>query len=134
MCAVHGCNNEKLFTPKLKWAHEQHVCRRHYFAMKSGRVGRNWRRDIHNFHRKNACEYCGVTAYECGAEVFKFAGMPLPRVRDVIKRGMEVLHGDHIDGRAFPEANFPENIQTLCPNCHRFKTLAMGDCKRRKSK
>lgn len=130
MCAVHGCDN-KLFTPLIKHSRQQKVCRKHYYAMKSGRVGHQWKRDIHNFHRKGQCECCGVTAYDLGQIVR--SQMPTKkqgehsRIRNIIRLGMMILQGDHIDGRDFDEANHAHNIQTLCPNCHRIKTIASGD-------
>src|SRR5688572_3794520 len=42
-------------------------------------------------HRKSSCEACGSTAK---------------------------LHAHHVDGQ--PENNSPENIQTLCKDCHAF--------------
>lgn len=126
MCTVHGCKN-KLHTPLFKWSRAQKVCRKHYFAMKSGRVGMNWQRDIHNFHRKGACEWCGVTAYNLGSQVFERCDQPLPRIRNIIKAGMQILQGDHIRGREGKHAHHAKNIQTLCPTCHRIKTIASGD-------
>lgn len=127
MCAVHGCD-KPLFTPLLS-GRQQGVCIRHFYARKSGRVGVNWQRDIHNFHRKGYCEMCFKTAYEFGLEILVLQNMnpDIISKRDIIKLGMTILQGDHINGRAISKAHHPENIQTLCSNCHRVKTIATGD-------
>lgn len=128
MCAVHGCS-KPLFTPLIKWGREQKVCRRHYYARMSGRVGSNWKRDIHNFHRKGACERCGKSAFQFGQEIQSYwpAESRLTRARDIVKLGMQVLQGDHINGRHISRAHHAENIMTLCSNCHHVKTIASGD-------
>lgn len=125
VCIVHGCCNPT-FKPNKKWGQQQRVCKRHYYAMKSGRVGGNWQRDIHNFHRKGECADCGVTAFELGFRIFS-GHIEGVRVRDVIKKGMQVLQGDHINGRTGDNAHTAENIQTLCSTCHHIKTIREGD-------
>lgn len=132
-CEVHGCT-QQLFTPLIKYSRQQRVCRRHYYARLSGRVGVNWERDIHNFHRKGACQCCGQTAYNFGKQVLLSQGIQ-PRIRDAIRVGMGVLEGDHIkrpkeftareQKQGIPHR--AENIQTLCRNCHRIKTLVNKD-------
>lgn len=124
-CAVHGCD-APVFHPNKKYAQEQKVCRKHYFAKLSGRVGPQWKRDIHNFHRKGHCEWCGVTAGQLGMRIAKVKGIVVS-IREAVRTGMKSLEGDHIDGRDFPEAHYKENIQTLCPTCHRIKSLANED-------
>ena len=42
------------------------------------------------------------------------------------------LEMDHIDGDRFN--NVPENVQTLCRNCHAIKTKMFGDCKNNREK
>lgn len=125
ICVVHGCDSP-VYHPKKKYAQEQWVCKKHYFAKLSGRVGRNWKRDIHNFHRKGHCECCGITAGRLGYRIAKLKGVKMT-MREMVFKGMQSLEGDHIDGRDFPEAHYKENIQTLCPTCHRIKTLANDD-------
>lgn len=128
MCAVHGCS-KPLFSSLITKGREQRVCKRHFYSMKSGRVGINWKRDIHNFHRKGSCEMCHKTAFQFGLEIQQYQ-CPTDRstrTRDIIKLGMTVLQGDHIEGREIDNANHPENIQTLCANCHRVKTIANKD-------
>ena len=55
-------------------------------------------------HKKNYCESCGFVA--------------LHAVQ---------LHVDHIDGNN--DNNDPENYQTLCANCHAYKTYKNADWK-----
>jgi hypothetical protein len=132
MCIVPGCN-EARYLPKAKYSRLKKVCRKHWIAILSGRVGCNWHRDKHNFHRKGYCEMCGVTAYQIGKVIVDMQsvahGSPVDvRRRDIIKQGMKVLQGDHIDGRNNDNPHAAENIQTLCPNCHRVKTIVNKDC------
>ena len=55
-----------------------------------------------NMHRKSVCERCGfIPEDSCQLDV------------------------DHIDGNKFN--GDPSNLQTLCANCHRLKTLRSGD-------
>ena len=53
-------------------------------------------------YKKDYCEVCGFVAVH-------------PAQLDV----------DHIDGEHFN--NEPSNLQTLCANCHRLKTILNGD-------
>lgn len=58
-----------------------------------------WRRKYreHKRYKKNQCELCGfIPIHECQLDV------------------------DHIDGNH--KNNTPNNLQTLCANCHRLKT------------
>lgn len=55
-------------------------------------------------HRKDACELCGW------APPAEYA--------------LEALDVDHIRPLALGGTHDPENLRTLCPNCHRLKTLA----------
>lgn len=130
-CIVHGCCKSR-FTPPIKRGQLQLVCQRHYYATKSGRVGAQWRRrDIHNFHRRDACEWCARTAWQIGNEICARMSYNDPsqtfRIRDIIREGMKVLQGDHINGRDIRKAHWPENIQTLCANCHKIKTVVEKD-------
>jgi len=67
-------------------------------------------------HRKNYCENIdGRLGFVCTTTLpaeFELAG---------------ILHVDHIDGCS--ENNDPDNLQTLCPTCHAFKTWKNGDAK-----
>lgn len=54
-------------------------------------------------HKGDKCECCGF--------------VPTHRVQ---------LDVDHVDGDK--GNNNPENLQTLCANCHRLKTFLNGDC------
>lgn len=126
-CAVPGCDHS-VYTPKKKWGQQQKVCRKHYYAKLSGRAGPQWKRDIHNFHRKGHCEACGVTAHHLGSVIAAGRGVTM-RVRELIKEGMKVLQGDHIDGRHDSQSHFAHNIRTLCPTCHVLKSRIHNDHK-----
>lgn len=130
LCCVDGCYGS-VFTPPVKWGQEQAVCSRHYYAKKSGRVSSNWERDMHNFHRKSKCSWCHVTSYTLGQQVIqrrRLDGDTVEyRFRDIVRLGVQALEGDHIYGRDGPNANYPDNIMTLCSTCHRIKTLAKKD-------
>lgn len=129
-CEVHGCNNP-VYKPNKKYAQVQRVCRKHYIAKQSGRVGANWERDIHNFHRKGYCEVCGITAGQLGLEVIAARGQTPTeyRFREIINLGMQNLEGHHINGREGRKAHHPENIQTLCATHHKIITIANEDHK-----
>lgn len=132
VCIVPGCNSS-VYKPKAKHSRVQRVCRKHWIARKSGRVGPNWERDVHNFHRKGYCEnvVCGITpmqAYKKNVEPFLDPEeISKLRIRDKVRLGMHTIQGDHIRGREVENANHRENIQTLCSGCHRGKSTAKGD-------
>ena len=56
----------------------------------------------YRIHRKNKCEHCGF-----------------------IPKHSSQLEVDHIDGNH--NNNDPNNLQTLCANCHRLKTYTNRD-------
>lgn len=58
----------------------------------------------YRLHKKEACEKCGFSALHPAQ-----------------------LHVDHIDGDN--SNNDPENLQTLCANCHAYKTAMKADWK-----
>lgn len=67
-------------------------------------------------HRKNYCENIdGRLNFKCTYPKKPF------------KEFSALLQVDHIDGN--PDNNHPDNLQTLCPNCHTVKTHMFGDCK-----
>lgn len=127
-CIVHGCDNMKHRT-EGSYSRLLAVCYKHDLARRSGRVGANWQRDIHNFHRKSECADCGVNAYQLGVRLLIGFGVDPNklRFRDIVFAGMKCLTGDHKKGRAEPDAHCAGNIQTLCPTCHAIKSITNGD-------
>ena len=122
-CEVPFCN-KPVYKPNKKWGQVQRVCRKHYIARQSGRVGLNWERDVHNFYRKGRCEVCGITAGELGMDVIAHRDDSASsyRFRDIIELGMQNLEGHHINGDH--NDNRPENIMTLCATHHKVITIA----------
>lgn len=98
-------------------------------------------KDYCDKHQRNLSTYGGLATHakeysqlrehccaECGFDPAK-----LPRISKY-KESDPVLHNsmirsaltvDHIDGDH--ENNAPENLQTLCSNCHNIKTIENGD-------
>ena len=66
-----------------------------------GAVCSECQRKPYRRHRKDACESCGWKP---------------PTIK--------VLEVDHIVAKADGGTDDPANLRTLCPNCHRLKTLA----------
>ena len=70
---------------------------------------RNYHRRLrerpHTVYRKDSCEACGF-----------------------IPEHTAQLDVDHIDGNS--NNNDPSNLQTLCANCHRLKTVINSDWRR----
>lgn len=132
-CIVPGCKEKAIRLPQR--GRPLYLCPKHHRARKSGRVGKNHARDIHNFHRKGYCEGCGVTPMQVFETYFEpqylaagreqeLKGM---RVRDKIKAAMVAFHGDHKNGRNVENANHAEQIQTFCSTCHIAKSTANND-------
>ncbi len=117
-CQVPGCgknahNTSTTANPrwrKATWVKEEfgveegYVCGKHH--MKNYDIG-DW---IYKKHRKTYCENRdGRLGFICTANI----------------QGDYMLDADHINGN--PTDNRAENIQTLCANCHRAKTLQNND-------
>ena len=85
------------------------TCQKLFSGKKTGsyqrrRKERNTLRLLRGYqgHKKNFCECCGfIAVHKCQLDV------------------------DHIDGNH--DNNHPDNLQTLCSNCHRLKTWLNRD-------
>jgi 5-methylcytosine-specific restriction endonuclease McrA len=74
----------------------------HRFCRKHAKM--MWEGKSYALHKKDKCERCGfVPEHDCQLDV-------------------DHINGDHSDNR-------PKNLQTLCANCHRLKTLENKDYK-----
>jgi 5-methylcytosine-specific restriction endonuclease McrA len=117
ICEVDGCNNECQLINKRKdgspiW---RKLCSAHHHEKCAGNKGvtvTEWSNSFHPYrkHRKGYCENRdGRLGFECNYEI-RFSGQ---------------LQVDHMDGN--PYNDNPDNLQTLCANCHIFKTFQFGD-------
>jgi 5-methylcytosine-specific restriction endonuclease McrA len=87
--------------------HESQQC-----AENAGMTVTDWKNSFHAYrkHRKTCCENVdGRLGFKCTYEIM-YSGQ---------------LQVDHIDGD--PSNNDPSNLQTLCCNCHAYKTHMYKD-------
>ena len=88
------------------------ACHAERQAVKKGQTKTEWINAMHPY-RKHRKEYCenkdGRLGYKCNYKI-RFSGQ---------------LQVDHINGK--PIDDRPKNLQTLCANCHIFKTFNSGD-------
>ena len=118
-CETVGCRNRKTVLD-WHWTSGAPVyrpvcnnCHRDRIATKNGfKTHSDFLNSKHPYrkHRKNYCENKdGRLGHKCRATIH-------------IDAQLEV---DHINGN--PDDNRPQNLQTLCANCHKFKTHANKD-------
>lgn len=94
---------------------------------KNQKARRGWNRDGSPAYRKvcNTCRDKAKGKPDRGRKVYRAAkGMTCEEC------GFEAVHPcqldvDHLDGDHSNDA--PENLVTLCANCHRLKTFALGE-------
>jgi hypothetical protein len=139
VCAEDGCNRPKAIISTLKdgspnyrkvcaYHHEKNICKangvryREELTAKRQGVSVTELKNRSHKYRKHRLDYCenidGRLGYTCSAHI------PIKAVLQV----------DHIDGD--PHNHDPDNLQTLCANCHTYKTNINKDAKTpgRKSK
>ena len=76
-------------------------------------------------YRKHRKEYCENIDGRLGF-ICTYTPPPQELIEEVIESGFySGIEVDHIDG--IPSNNAPENLQSLCGNCHNFKGLAEKD-------
>ena len=76
-------------------------------------------------YRKYRKEYCENIDGRLGF-ICTYTPPPQELIEEVIESGFySGIEVDHIDG--IPSNNAPENLQSLCGNCHNFKGLAEKD-------
>ena len=120
ICTIPKCKNDCQFmgtysaagNPRFrKYCTQCHIERQ---ANKKGQTTTEWINAMHPY-RKHRKEYCenrdGRLGYKCNYKI-RFSGQ---------------LQVDHINGK--PIDDRPKNLQTLCANCHIFKTFNKGDNK-----
>lgn len=94
--------NEQFYQSRKDKIYCTRSCKQNASAARTGRYKKRLRPYI--IHKKENCELCGfVPTHSCQLDV------------------------DHIDGNN--RNNKPENLQTLCANCHRLKTYKNKDWK-----
>ena len=102
-------------------------CQKHHHEHTAKTKGMNtnqWRNSYHKY-KKHRLDYC---VNKDGSGVLNEAGDPLGfKCTATIIDQYWQLDADHINGN--PHDNRPENIQTLCKNCHALKTKLAGDAK-----
>ena len=121
-CEVAGCTRSAMLVntidgvPKFRRRLDTgHVCGYHHKALTAaskGQTATDWTNSFHPYrqHRLTYCENRdGRLGYVCDCTI-KISAQ---------------LQVDHINGD--PTDNRPENLQTLCSNCHIFKTHAYKD-------
>ena len=136
-CEVPGCKKKaqnatggdnpkprKSVTLRERFGGEGFICSSHH----TKNLARNAGMSHNSFHpylkyRKDYCENIDgrlgfVCTYEPPSELVK-------EEMGLEKDFKGFLHTDHIDGN--PTNNVEENMQTLCANCHTFKTYINGD-------
>jgi len=124
-CKIKGCNRLGQHTGNYRKdgsLRRNALCHKHrceYFAEKKGITVSEWKNSHHPYrkYRKSYCENTdGRLGFTCTATIV-WVGM---------------LQVDHKNGN--PKDNRPKNLQTLCANCHSYKTNTNKDWQNKTSK
>lgn len=115
-CVLDGCN--RLLT-HFQGPGSMQLCREHQIRQRAyggpGRLDRPW-----TFWKKDSCESCGRTPSKDNPKIAK---MKEP-LRTALGRMM--LQVDHISASK-EKNNHPDNLMTLCSECHQLKSYQKGD-------
>jgi hypothetical protein len=115
-CELDGCDNP---LTHYKGPGSLSLCREHQLRLREyggpARRDRPW-----TFWKKDHCEDCGHTPHKDNPKIRE-----LKEPADKIL-GMMMLHVDHKTVRR-DGGNHPNNLVTLCQECHMLKTYLSGD-------
>ena len=120
-CKFIGCNTLGQHLGKYNkdgTIRRRSLCSNHHYIYTAAKKGLNknqWKNSFHKYkkYRKEYCENIdGRLGFKCTA---------------TIVNPYWQLDADHINGN--PTNNEEANIQTLCSNCHRMKTMISADGK-----
>jgi len=115
-CVLDGCNRP---LTHYKGPCSQRLCRDHQLMLKQyggpSRIDRPW-----TFWKKDHCEECGHMPSRDNPKIAELGEAE----RSVV--GMMMLHVDHVVANK-TKNNHPDNLRTLCQECHMLKTWANGD-------
>ena len=118
-CQVPGCDN-----PKTVYAGPgQNCCDKHRLQLKEhGGTARSDR--PYTFDKEMVCSRCGYDPIVDNPYVVELIkdNADHKAIRIAVSGCIDV---DHIDGNH--RNNSPENLQSLCKNCHSAKTIVNGD-------
>ena len=126
-------NGKDLADGRGNWKHRCRDCHIDHFAGKKKLDKHQWV-NINHPYLKNRKDYCENNYLNFWTKLTKKIGKPMRKDFAALSVGFictsdiripALLDVDHIDGNH--HNNNKKNHQTLCSNCHRFKTLAFGD-------
>jgi len=122
-CNLPGCDEP---LTEYKGPGSRYLCRNHQLMQREygghGRLDRPY-----TFWKKDHCEECGHSPMKHNKQI---KALPQP-YRQIL--GMMMLHVDHLKvaGKGkYQQQNYinhPDNLKTLCQECHMLKTYTSGD-------
>lgn len=122
-CTLPGCNNHLTI---FSGPGSNSLCRAHQLMQREygghGRLDRPY-----TFWKKDHCEECGHSPMNDNKQIKE---LPQP-YRQIL--GMMMLHVDHLSVSRKSKyvkghgINHPDNLKTLCQECHMLKTYTSGD-------
>lgn len=122
-CFLDGCSSN---LTSFKGPGSNKLCRDHQLKLRQygghGRLDRPY-----TFWKKDHCEECGHSPMRDNTQLLK---VPEP-YRNIL--GMMLLHVDHVKVGGKDKytnqngVNHPDNLKTLCVECHMLKTYTLGD-------
>jgi 5-methylcytosine-specific restriction endonuclease McrA len=117
-CINHGCENPvTLSSGSVENVKTRRVLRTVCRSCHEASYGKKLLPENIKAHKKDFCENIdGRLGFTCTTTI-KFSGQ---------------LELDHIDGNHFN--NVPDNVQTLCKDCHSYKSFISGDYKKSNKK